>query len=247
MPCSTFMHAAHEQTQRLTELRRSQRHEDGQAEAIQACQQQMKELEGLVEDSSDLALPAPWRPRDHVAHRRALVAALYEELRELAARLQAATAREQQREAEAAGFFTAAPQPTRAPRPPAAPCVGSDGGPGAWPQEVVSSERLRMEEQALLAEFETDLDKITETQAKIGEVAALVGLFSTKVMEQQEQADNIFELAEESTELVEKAGKHLDRAVENSNAYRFYVVCWFVGSALALLAFDFIDERFSPI
>ncbi|CAK0908859.1 unnamed protein product, partial [Prorocentrum cordatum] len=88
---------------------------------------------------------------------------------------------------------------------------------------------------------------IRTTQAKMEEVSSLVGLFATKVAEQQEMADNIHDLAVEATDYVENAEKHLQRAVENSNSYRFYVVCWFLGSSLFLILFDQFDQRFSLI
>jgi len=91
------------------------------------------------------------------------------------------------------------------------------------------------------------VDQIRTTQAKMEEVSSLVGLFATKVAEQQEMADNIHDLAVEATDYVENAEKHLQRAVENSNSYRFYVVCWFLGSSLFLILFDQFDQRFSLI
>merc|ERR1712216_142717 len=106
---------------------------------------------------------------------------------------------------------------------------------------------LAAEEQALLQMFDTDLDQIHTTQTKMEEVSSLVGLFATKVTEQQEQVDNIHDLAVDATNYVENAEKHLQKAVENSNSYRFWVVCWFVGSALFLLAYDQFDQRFSLI
>lgn len=255
VPRCAFIRAAEDQKRRLDELRHSLHCEGDHAAAIRDFQHQMKDLEGLVEDNSDLAVPTPWRPRDHVAHRRSLLAALYEDLKEIASRVQATSMSEQRRAAEVAGYFTAVPRSSSAallkPPPPPPPTAiegsfrgGTEDEPGSG---TAVTEHLHEEEQALLAAYETDLDKIVETQAKIGEVANLVSLVSTKVVEQQEQIDAIHELAEESTALVESAGKHLDRAVQNNNSYRFYVVCWFVGSAMALLAFDFIDERYSWI
>mmetsp|Transcript_38690 Transcript_38690/g.120362 ORF Transcript_38690/g.120362 Transcript_38690/m.120362 type:complete len:157 (-) Transcript_38690:136-606(-) len=154
---------------------------------------------------------------------------------------------EQQHEAEVSSFFTAVPSASSTARrkpPPPPPLPPQDG---VRPPDAEESERLEAEALALLAAYETDLDKIEETQAKVGELANMVSFISTKVVEQQDQIETIQELAEESTEYVEMAGKHLDRAVDNRSSYRAWLVCWFVGSALFLLVYDYLDARFSII
>merc|ERR1712139_413546 len=102
---------------------------------------------------------------------------------------------------------------------------------------------LDNEEKALLCMFESDLDRIKETQSKVEEVSSIMNIFANKVEEQAELADQILSLAEESTAYVEEAEKQLQKAVENSNSYRFYVVCWFLGSGTFLLIFDYIDAN----
>merc|ERR1712232_1516472 len=117
---------------------------------------------------------------------------------------------------------------------------------GDWSGNL-GAERLDQEQENLLVTFHSDLDRIAETQAKLEEVSSLVGLFGNKAMEQFEMAEEIRESAEQSTAVMEDATRHLTKAVENSNSYRFYVVCWFLGSAMSLLIFDFIDARYSWI
>lgn len=256
-PSSAFIRLAGDQQQRLAQLRSSLQDDIDHAAAIQECRAQVKELEALVEDSSDLVLPPVWRPRDHLAHRRSLVSALYEDLKDIASRVQTEAMGEQRRASEVSSFFTAMPSASSTarlkPPPPPPPAADSsrlhgDGEqPLGRPPDAAEDQRLESEARALLAAYETDLDKIVETQAKLGELVNLVSVFSTKVVEQQEQVDNIHELAEESTEMVDRAGKHLDRAVENRSSYRAWLVCWFVGSAFFLLAYDYVDARFSPI
>jgi len=254
---SAFVRAAAAQKQRLSTFRHSVHSDSGLTAEIRSCEKQMKELEQLTEDYSDLSVPSPWRSRDHVANRRAIITGLFEELRELAVQVQSTAMSEQRREAEAAGFFVsnvtrssvAKIKPPAALPPPPQHSGGSFQSNANSGQQFAENgseeaERLKAEEQVLKALFESDLDQINETQTKISEIATMMSVFSTKVVEQHEQVDNIHGFAEESTDLVEQAGKHLDRAIDNSNSYRFYVVCWFVGSAIALLIFDFIDERY---
>jgi len=234
-----FTRAGLDQKHKLTQLRRRLHHDSGQSAAIQACQDQMAELESLVEDLSDLGSRMPQQPRDLLAHRRAIVSALYEELREMASRVQSAQVNQIQHEAEVAGYFTAAPRGESVQlKPPAA----SESLP-----DLPFDDRLKAEEQSLLTAFQSDLDQIQVTRTKIEEVSSLVGLFATKVAEQQEQVDQIHDLADQSVHYVKQAEEHLQKATQNSTSYRFYVVCWFVGAALTLLLIDFVDSRYSWI
>lgn len=237
---SAFSRSASELREQLELLRRGLRDDSVEASHIQACQQKVERLEASVGDLGELGPRAPRQTQDLLAHRRGVVAALYEELRELASRVQASQVRELRHEAEVAGFFTAAPRQAFVPKPP--PRLEVPEGDGSAARVPASA--LRAEEQHLLQAFQTDLDKIQETQQKIEEVSALVGMFATKVVEQQEQAEHIHAIAEESTAYIEKAEKHLHQAAKNSDSYRFYVVCWFVGSALFLLVYDYIDSCF---
>ncbi|CAK8988124.1 Syntaxin-18 [Durusdinium trenchii] len=208
---------------------------------LQAEEQQSRLKRGLEGFNASVAqleasLEVADASRDDLGHRRGVVAALYEELRTLAERVQREQVSQLEREAEVASFFTAPMAPSKAPMtvPPVVPAMEDLGLPN-------------LEEQRLLATFSTDLDKIQETRAKIEEVATMVGLFATKVAEQTEQTDECYQLTEQSTSYVEGAQKHLERAIENRNSYRFYVVCWFLGSAIFLLVFDYIDSRWSLI
>ncbi|CAL1140822.1 unnamed protein product [Cladocopium goreaui] len=232
-----FMDHAEVQRERLKELRRClDRQVTGELNSIQA---RVAQLEASVEDLSDLGDlgEVVTESRDQVAHRRGVITSLYEELRSLAEKVQKEQVSQLQREAEVASFFTA-PIAAKPPVPT------FDDVP--LPVETNKS-ALRAEEQRLLTTFTTDLDKIQETRAKIEEVSSMVGLFATKVAEQTEQSDECYDLTQQSTSYVEGAQKHLERAIENSNSYRFYVVCWFLGSAMFLLVFDYIDARWSPI
>merc|ERR1712232_1474016 len=148
---------------------------------------------------------------------------------------------ELQRQAEKSSFFSKEASGPRKRKPPA----------GAWQQSdapaIAASAGLQDESRALLLTYESNLDKLQELNAKIVEIGGLVNLFATKIEEQEEMIETIHDDTEKAAEHIEDATKHLQRAVTNSNSYRFYVVCWFVGSALALLVFDYIDARWSPI
>lgn len=211
----------------------------------------MVQLELLADDVSEFDPALVNKQRDLLSHRHGLVSALYADLQDLASKVQSAQVNEMQHEAEIASFFTSAkPVAASTLKPP--PMKQATNATQSRDFSLSSSskpsdEHLDAEADHLLSTFTSGYDQINETKAKMEEVSGLVGLFATKLAEQQDQVEQIHDLAEESTSYVESAEKHLTRAVENSNAYRFYVVCWFVGSALILLIFDFIDAHFSLI
>lgn len=256
-PSNGFITAAMEQREMLRQVRREIQHDYSQAPAIQACQEQMAELERLSKDLDDLGPKAPRRKKDLLEHRQGLVRSLYEDLQELASRVQSAQASDLQHEAEVASYFTAAPRVqaasnTTSLKPPPMPSLGDDDALGlrageASNSSVQNDEALRAEEQSLLYAYQSDVDQTQETQTKIQEVSALLVMFGQKVTEQQEIIENIHQDVDTSIDNVEQAGKELSKALKNSNAYRFYVMLWFIGSALILLIFDFIDARYSWI
>jgi len=241
-PCSVFIRAAIEQKEEVNHIRCCLKTDQKQASAIQACNDRMSELEPLVEDTSGLESWSGGMFRDLFEHRRCVIRALYEELRQLTSTVQTEQVRDIQREHEVSSFFapslTKVSSALKPPVPEVDPSVWRTGGHAA---------DLEREQEHLLTTFHSDLDRIAETQAKLEEVSSLVGLFGNKAMEHLEMAEQIQETAEQSTAAIEDATRHLTKAVENSNSYRFYVVCWFVGSAVSLLLFDFIDAYFSWI
>jgi len=99
----------------------------------------------------------------------------------------------------------------------------------------------------LLSVFQTEFDQSQETQTKVQEVSALLIKFGQQVDAQQEVIETIHADVDDSINYMDRAADELKKAKENQNAYRFYVMLWFIGSALFLLVFDFIDARYSWI
>jgi hypothetical protein len=207
----------------------------------------MKDLEGSASDLTDLSIPEellrPPLNRDLLAHRKGAVGLLYECLRDLASKVQSSQVEEMQRVAEVSSFFSV-DAPADGPRrrkPDASAWQPSEG------QSAGGAPELEDESRQILLTYTSNLDKIQEMNAKIVEIGGLVNLFANKIEEQEEMITTVHDDTEKATEHIEDATKHLQRAVTNSNSYRFYVCCWFVGSALALLVFDYIDARWSWI
>eukprot|EP00434_Breviolum_minutum_P005758 symbB.v1.2.005073.t1/scaffold292.1/size239810/17 len=130
-----FMDQAEVQHARLKELRCClDRQVTGEINSIQASVAQM---EASLEDLSDLET-VPVDSRDQVAHRRGVIAALYEELRCLAEKVQKEQVSQLQREAEVASFFTA-PIATKLSKPPPAPRFDDVNLPGVESNKLLGS------------------------------------------------------------------------------------------------------------
>lgn len=249
-PVGPFMRAAAEHQQRLVQLRRRLQIEAGQGNALQACKEEMSRCEGLgrlIEDLTGLA-PAERRQTQQLFdHRRALISGLFEDMQNLASSVQSVQVNELQHEAEVAGYFCASSSSTAGHIKEAPPPILDTPAPwGAGSGETVGlpgDDSLDAERENMLTFFSNDMDQIQETQQKTQEVSALVTQFAMEVAKQQEIVENVTAMAEESIENVEKAEKHLQKAIKNSNSYRFWIVCWFVGSAIFLLVFDYLDSR----
>jgi len=247
---SPFMRHAGELRRRLLRLRRELRIRGGgdQASGIEDCKDAMAVLEGLVDEPLEAAeggMPAS-RRQDHHNFRHAVVQGLYEELRDIASQVQSKQMQEMRHEAEIYNLFTegggiSARMMRRSPELPDT----SEGDGGS--ERRLPDDSLKAEEQHLLAAFETNLDQINQVKQKLGEVATMVSVFATKAEEQHEMAEQILDDAATATQHVEEASKHLQKANDNKSSYNFYIVCWFLGSSIFLLIFDFVDARYSWI
>jgi hypothetical protein len=242
---SPFMRAAKEQQQDFVQLRRRLQVDAGQGNAVQVCKDckeaiaRCQELEHLIEDTTGLSAIERRQSGQLVQHRKELLAGLFEDMQNFAKSVQSAQASELLHEREVASYFCASASSTMAAPIPDEPDPWKTG---SGEQEGLP-EDSDDEAQTLVAMFANDMDQIQETQRKTQEVSALVTQFSMEVSRQQESIDNITNLAEESIDDVKKAEKHLEKAIKNSNSYRFWIVCWFTGSAIFLLIFDYLDSR----
>mmetsp|Transcript_65148 Transcript_65148/g.103180 ORF Transcript_65148/g.103180 Transcript_65148/m.103180 type:complete len:270 (+) Transcript_65148:102-911(+) len=251
LPSSPFIRAAKEQRLRLNQLKhRLQIDPAHKANAIQACQNEMdrcrSELEPLIPDKAELSPEQRRKMDDLLDHRKAVVSGLFEEIQNLVSSVQSSQVNELQHEAEVAGYFTA--MGSRSSKAQAAPKFDDELLGGV--NEIVgvpNDEALDAEAQSLLAMFSNDMDQMQETQRKTQEVTALVTQFAMELTRQKEVIDNVATMGEESIEHVQQAKKHLDQAAKNKDSYRFYVMLWFIGSAIFLLIFDFLDARYSFI
>jgi len=218
--------------------------------------EKIKELEEHLSDFEDLGWRAPKQSRDLVAHRKAVIVSLYDDLQQVVEKVELAQVQRLQHEAEVAKYFSeesemtsvdwsqmAQPSP-----PPAFGVVGGSVGSSspALPGLTLPDDdgKLDAEARSILLTYMSDTEDIQATMRKAEEVTSMMNLFSQKVEQQHEQLESILKDAMESTRYVEEAEQHLKKAVDNKSSFRYLVVCWFVGSALFLLVLDFVRSFF---
>ena len=151
-------------------------------------------------------------------HLSNLVAILYERLRTSVAKIQKTEALRLKAELAQRKHFN--PQP-----------------PQDHPEPSTST-KYDAECEVLLAAYSSDLDQVRSLQRRLAETSGVLDVLTSKVAEQHELSQNILATAEASTAAVDAATEQLKKAKNNQGSFRFYVTCWFIGSALSLLILD---------
>lgn len=105
-------------------------------------------------------------------------------------------------------------------------------------QEQHHEREMARQNQALMARFETDADRMVETQAKVQEIASAMQLITNEMARHEDFIAEITDVGEKATELVQEAESELHKARERSNSYQFYLVFWFIGLSFILLFLD---------
>lgn len=66
-----------------------------------------------------------------------------------------------------------------------------------------------------------------------------MGLFASKVVEQQGGMEHVFDVAVSVNDKLERGGRHLERALERGSAFRYFYTWFMVGASLCLLFLHF--------
>lgn len=98
--------------------------------------------------------------------------------------------------------------------------------------------QLLQENAALLRSFEGDLDAIQQAESKAHDIANMITLFHTKVLEQSEQIDRIDSQTIESTSMIENGIEQLRRAAGRGASFRMMILFVIVVLSFSLLFLD---------
>jgi outer membrane murein-binding lipoprotein Lpp len=119
----------------------------------------------------------------------------------------------------------------------------ADGTRGAAEDGAASDDlaRRRLENQLLQHRLESELDDVRTMHAKMLEISSLINTFSTKVLEQHEDVEHLYDEAQRATDDVSRAKDLLRSAAEHGNAARRIICGIFVSAGLSLLFLDWMN------
>ncbi|KAJ2762439.1 hypothetical protein IWQ57_005798 [Coemansia nantahalensis] len=130
---------------------------------------------------------------------------------------------------------------------PAAVAAGDDSGPRAAQDELLQSlspqqlQQLRTENDSMLAEFESTLDQIRDTQRSIAEIATLQTRLAGELDAQMQQTEQLYNEAVGAVDSVGSGNAHLVEAYKTKASARKWVLFIFLALSVVLLFLDWFD------
>eukprot|EP00752_Nemacystus_decipiens_P018776 g16834.t1 len=112
---------------------------------------------------------------------------------------------------------------------------------GLGSEEVVSAAVLEGENRDLVARMKNELDDARLVETKMSEISGLMGLFASKVVEQQEGMEHVFDAAVSANDKVVRGGQHLEKAVQRGGAFRLFYAWFMIGASFCLLFLHFYN------
>eukprot|EP00164_Ancoracysta_twista_P012504 GFYU01019645.1.p1 GENE.GFYU01019645.1~~GFYU01019645.1.p1 ORF type:complete len:295 (+),score=45.24 GFYU01019645.1:131-1015(+) len=108
------------------------------------------------------------------------------------------------------------------------------------PSELSASEMKLLEEEndMLQNELNTMVDQVRQVEGRMVEISQLSHIFATKVLEQSQEIENIYNLAVQSTQNIEAGNKELDKAAKSGVGFRFMILFFLLFMSFALLVLD---------
>lgn len=211
-------------------------------EFLAVCAKRLEALKILLEQTPP-ARAAAVASAQHIAHMKAMLASLYEQLAALAAHLDAFRAAFAKEAMRMRGRALVVPRErdhagARAERglEELAGCALDDDDLGALSAE----ERLQLEAEN--AELQTELrsmvDDVRLAETKMAEIAALSTTFASKLAEQSKSIEHIEQDTVAATEYVRAGNKSLESAERHGRGFRFYQLTFYVLAGLLLLVAD---------
>jgi len=205
--------------------------------------QHVDQLQALI----DAAAAAHPMNTQQLAHLHTIVAGLYGLLQECSGPFTALQAAHHSLQQQAAAFRrgpAARPRPApvtagvEAKLPTAAASVPVTNSQVFEEPVLTDGEAHQLEQEHLeLKSHLNDLStEILEVEATAQSLSALAGLFATKVEEQNSQIAAIHKDAQESTDFVKQAARHITQATKHGVSFRFLILIALVGGSIILLA-----------
>ncbi|CBJ27013.1 conserved unknown protein [Ectocarpus siliculosus] len=115
------------------------------------------------------------------------------------------------------------------------------GGRGSADGGVVSAAVLEGENRDLVARLKNELDDARLVETKMSEISGLMGLFASKVVEQQGGMEHVFDAAVSANDKLVRGGQHLEKAVQRGGGFRLFYAWFMMIASFCLLFLHFFN------
>ncbi|PIA19614.1 hypothetical protein COEREDRAFT_100164, partial [Coemansia reversa NRRL 1564] len=102
-------------------------------------------------------------------------------------------------------------------------------------------QQLRSENETMVEEFESALDRIRDTQRSVVEISALQSQLATELNSQMQQTERLYNEAVGAVDAVDKGNEYLISARKHQSSTRKWVLFIFIMLSLVLLFLDWFD------
>ena len=99
-----------------------------------------------------------------------------------------------------------------------------------------------VENEILQAQLERTSHDTSKVEAKITEISNLMSLFTTKVVEQNEQIETLQDEAEDTKENMKKGNEQLMEATKHMSGFRRFILLFLYFASFLLLFLDYMMD-----
>eukprot|EP00916_Digyalum_oweni_P020823 GHVL01034691.1.p1 GENE.GHVL01034691.1~~GHVL01034691.1.p1 ORF type:complete len:162 (+),score=25.71 GHVL01034691.1:458-943(+) len=104
------------------------------------------------------------------------------------------------------------------------------------------TDNLETENAALMQMYSEDTSIIQQTQDKLREISKMMGMFATKVVEQEDLAIQLTANMDDTIGNFERADEQIHKAMESSMTSRTWTLIFLIFSGIFLLLLDWIKS-----
>jgi len=110
-------------------------------------------------------------------------------------------------------------------------------------EDLTAEEEAMMlsENDAVLREMDCLNSQVEDVTRKMAEISELASLFSAKMVEQKEMAENVYDLTLESSENMKAGNENMEKASASGVDFRILMIAFLLISSICILFLDWYD------
>lgn len=118
----------------------------------------------------------------------------------------------------------------------------SDDGSGEDDLDPMEVQEMEQENRHLMEQLNDNLDQVRQAEQKMVEIAGMLSLFSTKVLEQEAQISTIYDTAVDSTARIRSGNEQLRKALDRGVNSRVMILFVLLLASFSLLFLDWYSQ-----